>query len=65
MTDRECRPPKGTADGTYHWIKRENLHPARWEDGGWRLCGRARAIAHDQVQHWRYVAPCVPPEVEG
>lgn len=65
MTANECRPPAGTAELTYHWIRREVTHPARWVSGGWQLCGYRRAIAHDEVQHWRYIGPCVPPEVEG
>lgn len=68
MSERECRPPEGAEDRTWHWIRspRGNMTPARWfGPADWgniaSMCGGYSA-SWLSSQGWRYVAPCITPE---
>ncbi|MBO1361565.1 hypothetical protein J2D73_17405 [Acetobacter sacchari] len=62
----ECRPPDGTAGGTYHWLRRKERSPlvAEWNDGVWWFCGSEIDSETDKAYMIgvRYIAPCQPPE---
>lgn len=62
----ECRPPEGTADDTYHWLRIfESQIVAKWEDGVWWLTGWSdeRTASYLTGRGWRYIGPCLPPQV--
>ncbi|GBQ64904.1 hypothetical protein AA103196_1002 [Ameyamaea chiangmaiensis NBRC 103196] len=63
MTDRECRPPEGTEDRTYHWLRSTcGSHPFEWLDQEWRIWGYCYGPCSAFGSGWRYVGPCVPPQ---
>jgi len=74
MTDanaRECRPPEGAQNGSYHWLQASvgDFVPAQWSNGRWYVCGwEADGDTPSEIVRagMTYVGPCIPPqETEG
>lgn len=61
-----CRPPPGTKHGTFHWFEFGGkmrvwwcIGPERWRDFG----GDEYTSDGMTEEGWRYIGPCVPPEM--
>lgn len=60
------RPPHGTEPGTFHWLAGayQSVCPVYWDGEMWCAPMVGRYTPDDAAtMGWRYVGPCVPPEM--
>lgn len=55
--------PRVDGGHQFHWVRSPDGTeiPARWVNGGWRLCGRNSTISTEALirSNWAYIGPCM------